>query len=479
MTTRPAALATFRDLALAHAVRTLEAGGALDDAGEMALAHARQRTEQGRLLERARLLAQRLGLVDEWARLRTGLWVAGALLAGLAFLMAGGLLTKALGSGQTVNAALAFVAMLGVPTAALLVWLLWSLASVGSRSGEAPWSLGQLTLALAARLPGLRGPHALTLLRGVHAVLRERRLGLWVFGALSHLLWALAFALVLVALLLLFAFQAYQLTWETTILDPAFFEGFLRITGWLPRALGFPVPDAVAVNAPPSAAGARGIAWWLLASALLYGLLPRVVALAVCLFMWRRGAASLALDTSDPYFRQLATRFAAMDPVSTVVDAEHAVAAPQGPAAHRRRAPGEAAARALIGFELPDGPAAPAWPPPALAARADAVHTLAGSMAERLDLLTRLAGAPPADAVFACAAAASPDRGAERFLRQLAAQTQRCTLWPMGSGPGGEPAGADKPQRWAEWLRTSGLAPLVDFCATPAEALRWLERELG
>ncbi len=470
MTTRPAP-ATFRDLALAHAVRSLEAGGALDDAGEMALAHARQATEQGRLLERARLLAQQLGLVDEWARLRTGLWVAGGLLGVLAFLMAGGLLTRALGSGQTVNAALAFVAMLGVPLAALLVWVLWALASARSTTGEAPWSLGQLALALAARLPGLRGPHALTLLRGVHAVLREHRLGLWVFGALSHLLWALAFALVLATLLLLFAFQAYELTWETTILDPAFFEGFLRITGWLPRALGFPVPDAVAVNAPPGAAGARAIAWWLVASALLYGLLPRGVALAVCAAVWRRRAASLALDTREPYFRQLATRFAAMDP-ATVVDAEHAAPRAEGGQAFRTRAPGAAAARALIGFELPDGLA---WPPPALAAQVDAVHTLAGSMAERLDLLTRLAGAPPVDALVVCAAAASPDRGVERFVRQLCAQTQRCALWPIGSGQDGEAGAADKPQRWADWLNATGLS-MVDFCATPVEASRWLNR---
>ena len=80
----------------------MEAGGSLDDAAEMSLAHARRTSDQDRMLERARLLAQRLGLMDEWARLRTGLWVAGGLLGVLAFLLAGGLLTRALGSGQTV-----------------------------------------------------------------------------------------------------------------------------------------------------------------------------------------------------------------------------------------------------------------------------------------------------------------------------------------------------------------------------------------
>ncbi|HEX5738725.1 MAG TPA: DUF2868 domain-containing protein [Hydrogenophaga sp.] len=468
MTSRPAP-ASFRDLALAHAVQAIEAGGALDDAGEMALAHARHTSDQGRLLERARLLAQRLGLVDDWERLRTGLWVAGGLLGVLAFLLAGGLLTRALGSGQTVNAAFAFVAMLGVPVAALLVWMLWALGSVGSSSAAGPFSLGKLALGLAARLPGLRGPHSLNLLRGVHAVLREHRLGLWVFGALSHLLWALAFVLVLITLLMLFAFQSYSLTWETTILSPAFFEGFLQVTGWLPRALGFPVPDAVTVNAPPSANGAHAMAWWLLASALLYGLVPRLLALAVCALVWRQRAARLSIDASDPYFRQLLTRFQGMDPPQ-VVDAEHPPLLPQDPQAFRSRAPGEAVGSALIGFELPPESV---WPPTALAAQSEAVHTVAGSMPERLQLLTTLATAPAVDAIFVCAAAASPDRGAERFLRQLCTHTHRCALLPLGSGPGGECTEGDKPGRWSDWLSASGLSA-VHFCATPADASHWL-----
>jgi hypothetical protein len=468
LTTRPAP-ASFRDLALAHAVQTIEAGGALDDANEMALAHARHTSDRDRLLERARLLAQRLGLKYEWARLHTGLWVAGALLGVLAFLLAGGLLSRALGSGQAVNAAFAFVAMLGVPVAALLVWVLWALASVRSRSAAGPFSLGKLALGLAARLPGLHGPHSLSLLRGVNTVLREHRLGLWVFGALSHLLWAVAFVLVLATLLMLFAFQSWSLTWETTILSPAFFEGFLQVTGWLPRALGFPVPDAVTVNAPPSANGAQAMAWWLLASALLYGLLPRLLALAVCALVWQRRAESLSLDLRDPYFQRLLTRFQGMDPPQ-VVDAEHAPPRAAGPLAFRLRAPGEAVGRVLIGYELPPELA---WPPAALAQFAKDAHALAGSMPERLQLLTALASSPAIDVLFVCAAAASPDRGAERFLRQLCTHAHRCALYPLGGGPEGAWTQDDKPERWSEWLDTIELSG-VHFCTAPADAANWL-----
>jgi len=467
----PTPAASLREITLAHAIRLMEEAGALDDASEMAQALARQSSEQGRILQRARLLARRLGLLNEWDRLQTGLWIAAGLLLVLAYLLAGGLLTRVLGSGQTVNAAFAFVAMLGVPGLALLVWLVWALASAFSREAAQPWSLGQGMLSLAARIPGLRGPHTLTLLRGARAMLREQRLGLWVFGAISHALWTLAFGLVLVTLLLLFSFQAFQLSWETTILDAHFFERFLQITGWLPSQLGFAVPAQALVQAPPSAAGSQAIAWWLLASALLYGLLPRVVALVVCLVMWRRRASRLALDTRDPYFRRLVARFAAMAP-APVINTEHAAPRPPASQGLRARSPGQTARTVLIGYELPDDLGGP---PADLLALADHIHTIRGSMAERLALLGALAAEPGADALVLCSAAASPDRGAERFLRQVGEQTASCALLPLAL----EAAGADnKPQRWADWLAASGLSG-VTFCATLEDARHWLETHRG
>jgi hypothetical protein len=466
---RPA-FAPFRDIALAHAVRLLEEAGALDDAGEMTLAHARQQNEQDRILERARLLGARLGLLADWSRLRGALWLAAGLTVLLAYGLAGGLLAKALGSGQTINAALAFVAVLGVPVAAFLLWLLWAISAALFSKGSAPWSLGQFMLGLAARLPWLHGPHSMNLLRGMHAVLRDNRLGLWLFGAISHALWALAFALMLLTLLVLFSFQSYQLTWETTILDASFFERFLAVTGWLPKALGLVVPESVTVagaagavlnRTPPS----LPIALWLLASTFLYGLLPRLLALSVCAAVWFRRSGRLRLDTRDPYFRQLATRFSAMAP-ATVVDAERA--APREPGRLLRApVPGQSVPRVLIAFELP---AELAWPPAALAALADQSHAISGTMSERLQLLTALASAPPARALIVCSAAASPDRGAERFLRQVCAEVAACALLPLAS----KDAAHDKPERWANWLAATDLQA-VSFCASPEAAEQWLE----
>jgi hypothetical protein len=165
----------------------------------------------------------------------------------------------------------------------------------------------------------------------------------------------------------------------------------------------------------------------------------------------------------------LLTRFQGMDPPQ-VVDAEHPPPRAAGLQAFRPRAPGETVGRVLIGFELPPEMS---WPPAALAAQAEAAHTVAGSMPERLQLLTTLATAPAVDALFVCAAAASPDRGAERFLRQLCTHTHRCALLPLGSGRGGEFAEGDKPERWSDWLSANELSA-VHFCAMPADAARWL-----
>ena len=66
---------------------------------------------------------------------------------------------------------------------------------------------------------------------------RQRLLG-WLTGAISHGIWTLAFVITLAVLAFGFAFHAYTLTWETTILSADFFQRFVQITGALPALLG-------------------------------------------------------------------------------------------------------------------------------------------------------------------------------------------------------------------------------------------------
>ena len=460
-TTRP----SLRDFTLAHAVRLIEETGPLLDGEEMTRAHHTHTGTQDRLLERARLLGLRLHLDRDLERLRIGAWVAGLLLVLLAYGFAGGLLTRAIGQGQTLNAALAFFSILAVPTLTLAFWLLALLWSLVFGTQSSSFSMGKWMMELAARVPWLHGPNATHLVRALHSVLQEKRLGVWVFGAISHLLWAIALGLVLLSLLLLFAFQAYSLAWETTILSPDFFERFLRITAWLPGLLGFPVPGAVPLNTAASAGASHTLAWWLVGCTLVYGLLPRLVALLVCAWAMRSRRASLALDTRDPYFRKLVARFAAMEP-TRVVDAEHA--APPAAAPHRRALrSGEQAERVLIGFELP---ADAEWPPAELAALAQQTHFVAGSMEDRSLVMTRLAQGPAFRALVVCNSASSPDRGTERFLRQILGQAHACAL--LLTSPGNSQP--HNPERWPEWLAGTDLRDVPCF-QQATDARRWLE----
>ena len=96
-------------------------------------------------------------------------------------------------------------------------------------------------------------------------------------------------------------------------------------------------------------------------------------------------------------------------------------------------------------------------------------------MSERLGLLTALTAAPGVRALVVCSAAASPDRGTARVLRQVCAEAVDCALLPLGNEAASD---ADRPQRWADWLIASDLQAIT-FCASASDALQWMEPHRG
>jgi hypothetical protein len=445
------------------AVQRIEAHGPLDDAAALQQAFQAAPTRAAQLQWRAWLLGQRLGLQAELARWRPVGWGVLLALAALVALASLGTARAVLGEGRSINAVAALVSLLGLHALTLLAWLLGLALSGGAGAGA--W-LGRLALWLTARLPLERGPHALTLLESATALLRRHRLLAWLSGAISHAIWSIAFVLVLAALAFGFAFHAYQLTWETTILSPAFFERFVQLTGALPALLGFAVPDAAAVARMGTVGGqaaAGGVpqsdwAWWLLGCVLLYGLLPRALLALFSLARWRAGTRRLAQpDLADPYVHRLVQRLDALEPPPQVIDPEQrADAQPHWAPAS---APGAPGSWALVGFELP--PEQP-WPPAALPppARPPAMPPLAvdGSAPARQQAIAQLAAARPAALLLACHAPASPDRGTARFLREAASQAGRSALWLLAA-EGAAPAAAV--QRWRRWLDSEGFEALA------------------
>lgn len=447
----------FLDATITEAVQLVEEAGPLDDAQAMREAMALRSDGRGRIIERQRLLGQRIGLLNELERARA--WAPWVLLALVALIVLAGLTLAGSvvgSSARSINVVVALASLLGLHLLTLLLWLFGLLVPLGSFNA----SFGWLWLALTARVAGGKRGQARVLLRAATRLLARARLLSWALGFVSHAIWSLSFAVVLAALLFALAFRNYTLSWETTILDPAFFVRGVQLLGAAPARLGFPVPDAQTVLSPvAAAAGQRAWALWLTGCIVVYGLLPRLVCALVCALVWQARRKALAPDLSQPYHRRLLARFEAMAP-RQIVDAD-AGSPPHGAAIGL--AAGETTDTLMaIGFELPDELP---WPPAALEAAGAQVLRVDGSASARRHLLDTLARVRPRRVLVGCNAASSPDRGTERFLREVASLSSECRLWLLDGRV------QETRDRWHAWLSAAGLERIA-ASDTPEAALR-------
>ena len=466
---------------LSEAVRLLEERGPLEDSDAMRQASALGAAGAGhaaQIATRAAALGERLGLRAGLARARRAAPWALVLMA-LLMTLAGTLLAGAVIDVQDrrINVLGALVALLG---AHALTFVLWLLALLWPGAGASGGGLAaRLWAQLTTRLALGRGAEARALLEGGLHLLARARLLPWVGGLASHTLWALSLVAAIGALLFALSFKRYTLGWESTLLTPETLARAVQTLGHVPGWLGFAVPDTALLQTGDGAGTGAGVlrdrqlAWWLIGCVTVYGLLPRLMALAVCAGVWRRRRVRLAPDLAQPYYRQLIARLDAMAP-AIVVDAD--TVRPDAATVRHGLADGTREGWAVIGFELP--PEQP-WPPAPLPAPLLREARIAGSADEREQVLQQLAALRPHRLVLAVAAAASPDRGTERFLRALLPLCGECRLWlgaPPWPGaeesaeakdPPAEPAGA---ARWRRWLADLGLAAEVRAFTDWAEA---------
>ena len=466
-------------------MQALEAEGPLDDAVELREAARAAGDLPARVLLRGQALGERLGLDAAWQRLMGGGKLAALLLALTVAFVSLAAAHAVVGQERSVNAVAAFVSVLGVHALTLALWLLGLLlarplaAHARAWFGGAAGSLGGWALQLGAWLAGRgQAERARALLTGMRQALARGRAGFWLTSAISHGMWALAFTVIGLGLWWAFSFRAYQLSWESTILDAGFFARFVELTGRLPALLGFPVPDAGQLAGTGQVPN-RDWAWWLMGAVWIYGCLPRAALALICALRFRQGLARLAVDEADPYVRQLATRFAALDAQARVVDAEQAAPRP----ALAPAAPGVAGVAGgdavLLGWELPPGEPLPRelGAAPGLAW----TESLDGAAAGRERVLARLSahpgGAPRV--LLVCRASGSPDRGTARFLRELARVAPRCALLPLAATTTLLPTAASEApasgaRRWRDWLAAEELAPRWPLLPDLARAAAWL-----
>ena len=438
---------SFKDFWLTEAVRLREDHwGPLDDAALIRQLRSGNDSPEQKIVRRARLLADRENttqLVEQWTQ---GAKLALLILAVLAILAGAGAAAGVLGSASRhINVTLAIVTLLGLHSLTFLFWIL----SLFLSSRAFSW-LGQLWLWLSRKIA--RGPEAALAPQSFVSLLTQNSALKWALSCISHGFWVLFFLAALLTMLGLLAAQRYTFGWETTILSPEVFVSLTRTLGALPALLGFPIPDAELVRQSTDGATlseSTYAVWsaWLLGVVLCYGLLLRVVSLALCLWQLRSALQALRLDIDLPSYSPLVTR---LTPTSENlgIDApagDDTVSQPQDNATRPYSSD-----PVYVGIELPPDTRWPVFP---VAAGVQDGGVLE-SREQRHALLDRLHAQPVKGLLVVVDAAQTPDRGTLRLIAEMAglARATHILLWQRPDQP-------SRQQSWQTQLSDAGFLP--------------------
>ena len=407
-------------------------------------------------------------MVDAWRRSARGIL---AVLFALALISGIGVALGALGDGsRPVNVLWALGALLGLHALTFLLWLASFLLRPSAVSG-----LGRLWLWATRKLS--RGPDSALVPQAFLNLLARAGALRWLFGAVSHLLWLTALCAALAALLTVLSTASYRFIWATTLLAPDTFVGLTQAIGWLPAHLGFPMPDAAVIRASDGAqtltADAQ-VQWslWLIGVLVVYGILPRLLAGALCVVATLRALRHLRIDPSLAGFAPLRDR---LEPPAQSIGIDRPVDPLHEPRVRAPSLAGLAGQPVLLGLELP---ADLAWPP----AEVPAGIQMAGNLdtrEERNRVLDALAQAAASRLLIVCDARQTPDRGTLSLIAELSAHAQATRVWLITAPSPDEAAGADtRAALWRERLLALGLATDA-ILLSPASPLAWLESGHG
>jgi hypothetical protein len=424
----------FAGRLLAEAVRIHEEalGHPLQEPAADEAARAAGDDFEQRLIVRARVLSLAPTLRSALDHLRGGTLAAVAVVLAAAVAAGAAAARVALGSDVDgpVNVFWVLASLLGVHTLALALWVMLVLLRPGS---TAIGVLGGLVLELGRRITRrvTRDQLAAAAAQAAAGVFASGRLGRWLLSSISHAVWLAFLTGCLALVLLLLSTRQYDFSWETTILSERAYVTLTRLIAVLPEAFGFPAPDAGQISASgretaaAAPAGARQVWAGLLVGCLVvYGLLPRGLALAVSVAALARGRRQYRLDTRHIGFARLQPRLMPPSRPKGIVDAEQpgeATAAAMTEAMTEAVEPlqiGAAGPVAIFGLEIE--PPGSMWPPPV--SGIDWIDL--GFVDNRfdrqrvLDALTA-AAVPPGAVVAVCSLAATPDRGTGTFLARL------------------------------------------------------------
>ncbi|MGB6241346.1 MAG: DUF2868 domain-containing protein [Castellaniella sp.] len=431
----------------AEAVRLREAHwGPLEDRAACQAALREPARLEPRILARAAWLARHGTLqdcLDQWTHGARWALIVLWLAAGLAGIAAA---TAALNQGQgSVNLASALLGLLGLHALTLLIWLFSCLPGL-----QPATALSRAWLWLTRKI--VRGPDAALAAQAFLSLLMRVRAWKPTLGLLSHGAWTTAYLGAIPTLIVLLSTRSYTFHWETTLLSPQAFTVFSQWLSSLPRLLGFPSPDhqtvAQSMGDAASAAAAIQADWslWLIGCLVCWGLLPRLLSLAVCGAWLRLRIQGLSIDPDLPGWLELRER---LMPTHEILgtDGPAPPVAPVRTDARAARLPARHAA--VLACEL--GPDLP-WPPDGLPGT---VHDLGrcDSRADRQRIRTQ---ADAAHLLLVCDARLTPDRGTAAWFDELKHSCPDLRVLCLG-GP------AARRQAWDQVLARQNLQQVPDL----------------
>ena len=446
----------FSSRLTAEAVRYLEQDGDPlpgSEHVELAMASTGGSVEQ-RIIERARQLAPEAGVAHSLQRIQRYARILGYGALVIALLLGSFAAAQAFDQGKSiVNFYWLLLVLLGFNFVSLVFWLLSFWAS-GTASASI---LGQSGSYLLQRWIGKTSPPdspQLQLTRAWLGVILQGAPGRWTLSSLSHGLWTCYLIGGLFMILLLLSAKQYDFVWETTLLGPDTFVPLTEALAWLPEKLGVPTPsldqiDQSRLGADPAMLAEARQAWatLLIASLLLYGVLPRLLLLLLSRILQSRALKKFTLDTSRPYYVRLRQRLVPPATTIGVVDADDEkpqIANPGAARRHHQPIPDNAC---WLGIEL--GPEQ-SWPPVQLPAERDlgCVSDRAGQQQARQQVAQNCRK----PLVVVVPMHRSPDRGMARFIGELlAAHPKDCWLALLENAVTDDAPANERDARMVDW----------------------------
>ena len=455
---------------LAEQVRTTEQahGRIRDDESANAVAKEQGRDLTQRIASRAQALPQAQSIQRDFKRLRT-LFAWSCVAIGLIAMVSALVAVRVSIEQREIEILAVVVSLLALPTLLLFVWLFALL--IGRRPARSTL-LTAILHGLFQRLGPLllSGPYPQATLTATMGLLLSPA-GRWLLSLVSHAFWLAYLLSALGILTILLTVSQYDLGWGTTLLSDDQALRLLALLAYLPELLGLITAD----NGAWLATGRLGVApesvrgpWaqFLLALIVVYGILPRLVALAFSTGMVWHGFRHLTLDLAQPGYLRLSGLLMEPKPADAIENAG------DEPNSRPMRVASKDAS-GVITLALEVGPGAPASAlfGPDEAIDLGVVETRADR--QRAIEALKVRRQPAAFLVVQCSAPRTPDRGLAESLNQLSDAAGGALLIALRDTETLEDWGVDPAARLADWSR------LADETGGQIESVRGLRARVG